>query len=71
VNWIEDHNKALRPKLEKVLPSEYRPELYDSPYCDEEESDYYQQHVGVLRWPVELEQIIKVTTRYTQNTYLK
>ena len=36
-----------------VLPSQYRPELDTSRPCDDEEINYYQQHVGVLRWTVE------------------
>jgi hypothetical protein len=55
-NWLTDRGKALRPKVPTILPSGYWPELDATPYCDEEESDYYQQQVGVLRWAVELGQ---------------
>jgi hypothetical protein len=40
-----------------VLQSGYRAELDTSPYCDDEEANYYQQQIGVLRWAVELGRI--------------
>jgi hypothetical protein len=49
--------KTFKPKVQTILPSGYRPELDATQYCDEEESDYYQQQIGVLRWAVELGRI--------------
>ena len=35
----------------------YAPELDATPLCDEEETSYYHQQIGVLRWAVELGRI--------------
>jgi hypothetical protein len=40
-----------------VLPHGYRPELDVSPELDDEQANYYQELVGVLRWAVELGRI--------------
>jgi hypothetical protein len=40
-----------------VLPSGYRPELDTTPLCDDDEANYYQQPIGVLRGAVELGRI--------------
>jgi hypothetical protein len=40
-----------------VLPHRYRPELDVSPELDDEQANYYQELVGVLRWAVELGRI--------------
>jgi hypothetical protein len=56
-NWMEDRGKILRPKVQTILPSGYRPELDATPYCNDEEADYFQQQIGVLRWAVELGRI--------------
>jgi hypothetical protein len=47
----------LKGKAPSVLPSGYRPELDTSNYCNDDESNYYQQQIGVLRWGVELGRI--------------
>jgi hypothetical protein len=56
-NWISERGRLLKVKVQRILPSRYRPELDATPYCDEEESDYYQQQIGVLRWAIELGRI--------------
>jgi hypothetical protein len=57
-NWLEDQNlPPLKSKASSVLPSNYRPELDASEYCDDEMADFYQQQAGVLRWAVELGKI--------------
>jgi hypothetical protein len=43
--------------VQTPLPSGYRPELDATPYCNDKESVYYQQQIGVLRWAVELGRI--------------
>jgi hypothetical protein len=55
--WLEDRGKYLKTKASSVLPSGYRPELDTSAYCNDEDSNYYQQQIGVLRWAVELGRI--------------
>lgn len=58
VNWLEEHNlPKLKPRAPSVFPSNYRPELDASDYCDDEFGHYYQQQIGVLRWAVELGRI--------------
>ena len=55
VNWLEEHNlPKLKPRAPSVFPSNYRPELDLSAYCDDEFGHYYQLQIGVLRWAVEL-----------------
>jgi hypothetical protein len=56
-NWLRDRNQELKLRASSVLPSNYRPELDGTDYCNEEESTYYQQQIGVLRWAVELGRI--------------
>jgi hypothetical protein len=48
---------VLKTRAPTVIPSGYRPELDTSVYCNEDESNYFQQQVGVLRWLVELGRI--------------
>ena len=52
--WLECRDKTLKSKASGVLPSGYRPELDTSPLCNDEEANYFQQQIGVLRWAVEL-----------------
>jgi hypothetical protein len=54
---MEDHGKILRPKVQTILPSGYSLELDATPYCNDEEAEYFQQQIGVLRWAVELGRI--------------
>ena len=44
----------LKTKAAGVLPSGYRPELDVSPYCSDEDTNYFQQQIGVLCWIVKL-----------------
>jgi Reverse transcriptase (RNA-dependent DNA polymerase) len=55
--WLDNRNRKLKGKAPSVLPSGYRPELDTTKYCDDEEGNYYQQQIGVLRWAVELGRI--------------
>jgi hypothetical protein len=52
--WLADRGKILKTKAAAVLPSGYRPELDTTQYCDDDDANYYQQQIGVLRWAVEL-----------------
>ena len=40
-----------------MLPTGYRPELDTSQYLNDEDANYYQQQIGVLRWAVEIRRI--------------
>jgi hypothetical protein len=52
------HNKGKSIlKVQSILASGCSLELDATPYCDEEESDSYQQQMGVLRSAVELGRI--------------
>ena len=55
--WLEARGLALKTKAPGVLPSGYKPELDVTPYCDDDDMNYYQQQIGVLRWSVELGRI--------------
>jgi hypothetical protein len=50
--WLSHHNKALKSRAPTVIPSGCR-----TSYCKEDEGNYFQQQVGVLRWIVELGRI--------------
>jgi Reverse transcriptase (RNA-dependent DNA polymerase) len=47
--WLDVRGKKLKGKAPSVLPSGYRPELDVSTYCNEEDGNYFQQQIGVLR----------------------
>jgi hypothetical protein len=49
--------KTLKTRAASVFPSGYRPELDSTAYCNDEDANYYQQQIGVLRWAVELGRI--------------
>jgi len=53
-NYLSDRGLQLKTKAPTVLPSGYSPELDASELCDDEEANYYQQQIGVLRWATEL-----------------
>ena len=55
--YLADRGKQLKAKPSGALPTNYRPELDDSPYCDQESATYYMQQIGILRWAVELGRI--------------
>jgi hypothetical protein len=46
-----------RSSLDLPLPSGIHPELDDSPFLDDDDTQLYQSYVGVLRWAVELGRI--------------
>jgi hypothetical protein len=56
-NWLDAKGSYLKTKCSSVLPSGYGPELDVSNYCNDEEANYFQQHIGVLRWTIELGRI--------------
>jgi hypothetical protein len=49
--------KRLPSKVPTPLSNGYRPELDVSPLLGDEEANYYQQLIGVLRWAFELGRI--------------
>jgi hypothetical protein len=55
--WMSKRNMIFKTKVSGVFPSGYRTELDVSKLCDNDESEYYQQQIGVLRWAVELGRI--------------
>ena len=58
-NWMLQRNCKLKPssRAKTVLPVTYRPELDTTELCNEEDHNYFQQQIGVLRWAVELGRI--------------
>jgi hypothetical protein len=46
-----------RSQLDVPLPAGIHPELDDSPFLDDDDTQLYQSYVGVLRWAVELGRI--------------
>ena len=55
--WLEKRGLALKTRAASVLPLNYRPELDATPLCNDEDHNYFQQQIGVLRWAVELGRI--------------
>ena len=53
-NYLARRELFLKKKAPSVLPTGYRPELDLTRECDSEETTYYQEQIGVLRWAVEL-----------------
>jgi hypothetical protein len=54
---METHLLKIERKLPKVkqpLPSNYHPELYITPFLDDEDVNLYQSYVSILHWIVEL-----------------
>ena len=56
-NWLEQRDRTLKNNVTTTLPNNYTPELDASEYCSDEETNYYMQQIGVLRWAVELGRI--------------
>lgn len=56
-SWLEKRGMFLKSKASGVLPSGYRPELEASPLLGENDSHFYMQAIGILRWIVELGRI--------------
>jgi hypothetical protein len=54
---LQKLNKRLPNRVSTPLSSGYRPELDVSPLLKDNEANYYQQLIGVLRWAVELGRI--------------
>jgi hypothetical protein len=55
--WLDKRGLKLKSKVSSMLPSGYTPELDVSELCNDEDTNYYQQQIGVLRWAVELGRI--------------
>jgi Reverse transcriptase (RNA-dependent DNA polymerase) len=55
--WLSKRNLMLKSKVSSTLPSAYVPEMDATPYLSDEDANYYQQQIGVLRWAVELGRI--------------
>jgi hypothetical protein len=55
--WLEQRGLMLKTKVSAVLPSTYLPELDTTPLCNDEDHNYFQQQIGVLRRAVELGRI--------------
>jgi hypothetical protein len=47
----------LKSKVSAPFPSNNLAELDTSSFCDEEDTNYYMQQIGVLKWAVELGRI--------------
>jgi hypothetical protein len=56
-NWLEQRGLMLKTKTSSALPSNYQPELDTTRLCNDEDTNFYQQQIGVLRWAVELGRI--------------
>ena len=54
---LESRNRQLKKKTPGILPTGYCPELDTSQYLNDEDANYYQQQIGVLRWAVEIGRI--------------
>ena len=55
--WMNNRNKKLKTRAPTVMPFTYKPELDTTRLLDDEDTNSYQQHIGVLRWAVELGRI--------------
>ena len=55
--WLDKRHMDLKSKVSSVLPTNYAPELDISPLCDDDDANYFQSQIGVLRWAVELGRI--------------
>jgi hypothetical protein len=53
-SWLSRSGHALKSKAPSVLPSGYKPEMDASDLLGDENANYYQQQISVLRWMVEL-----------------
>jgi hypothetical protein len=54
---LQKSGKALVGKPKTPIQNGYRPELDTSPLLDDDQANYYQSLIGVLRWAVELGRI--------------
>ena len=55
---LEEAGRApLSKKTKTVLPEKYKPELDISPECEDDQANYFQNLIGILRWAVELGRI--------------
>ena len=55
--WLDRRGLMLKTRVSSMLPSGYTPELDVSEMLDDDDTNYYQQQIGVLRWAVELGRI--------------
>jgi len=52
--WLQQRRERLPTKTACVFPSGWKPELDVTPELKDEDTNWYQQQIGVLRWMVEL-----------------
>jgi hypothetical protein len=52
--WLHKKDQRLPTKTACVFPSKWKPELDVTPELKDEDANYFQQQIGVLRWLVEL-----------------
>jgi Reverse transcriptase (RNA-dependent DNA polymerase) len=55
--WMELNQYKLVRKAPTPMATDYRPELDVSPTLDNEDANYYQSLIGILRWAVEIGRI--------------
>jgi hypothetical protein len=53
----DDGQPPLSKKTSCVLPKDYKPELDLTTECSDEQANYFQNLIGILRWAVELGRI--------------
>ena len=53
----EANRQPLSKKTKTVLPEKYRPELDTTAECNDDQANYSQNLIGILRWAVELGRI--------------
>ena len=59
--WLQKREQRLPTKTACAFPSKWKPELDVTPELVDEDANYYQQQIGVLRWLVELGRIDIIT----------
>jgi hypothetical protein len=63
-------NQKLLKKASGPFTGGYKPELDESPELDPTRTNFYQSHIGILRWCVELGRIDIITEVSMLSTYL-
>ena len=56
--WLDKRGRALKSKVSSVFPTKYKPELDVMPHLDEDDTGFYHSMTGVLRWAVELGNVL-------------
>jgi hypothetical protein len=63
-------DQKLLKKAADPFAGGYKPELDESPELDPTRANFYQSHIGILRWCVELGRIDIITELSLLSTYL-